>query len=1420
MKAPCVSIIIPVFNKWELTIQCLKALTKLSAQVPYEVIVVDNASMDGTPQHLKEFAGRIRLLRRATNGGFAIACNEGAAAATSGLLLFLNNDTIPLAGWLEPLLKELQDHPEVAAVGSKLLFPTGLIQHAGVAFARETRSPFHPHLLLRADDPRVNHRRELQAITGACLLVRGTWFGRCGGFNEQYVNGYEDLELCLQIRRQGGVLVYQPKSVLYHLESQTPGRKQHDNQNRQLFFQRWSELLLSDEDAYFFADSYRLLERRGDWPPDCRLARLESETDRQQWGMVAQTQLAAAAGQWPEVIQSLSNTEGWPEDARVRRWAGAVSRRFRIDAAAQRHLQKALELEEDPEVRLHLNLSATMEPAEGKNGASQWGSRLWGARAKLRGLDFDGARDAFETALAEGAPASWTLPGWADAARQLGLLEEAGALEAALRSLPHVDPITEDQLQPKPVSGSAAVPQPVAPPGSLVSIIILAHNQIDHTRKCVASLAVFTKEPHEIIVVDNGSSDGTREFLERWQAGLPNHLVVRNQKNLGFAAGNNQGLAIARGGFLVLLNNDTIVTEGWLAGLLEVFTQHPRTGVLGPMSNFVSGPQLVPDAPYANLSEMPPFAARFAREHRGQSVEVERAVGFCLAIRRRVIDAVGGLDECFGSGNFEDDDFCMRARLAGFGVRIAQGVFIHHTGSQTFKGARIDYQAAMQHNWTLFKSKWRMPAADPLEKGYRAPTALPAGVSIRVPLPQLQLTHTLSPDGRSWRQTKQTRSEPAVAAGSKQARAINLPDCALVGHLAEARTQLGNKKHRAAWESTVGAIRARPYHPEAYLLLAQIALAAGDSASARRCAQHARLLAPDWKPARRFLKSHLRGNAKPEWLLLPETLARCPAPCAPRLSVCLIVKDEEKFLGQCLASVRGLADQIVVVDTGSTDRTVAIAKEHGAEIYDFAWRDDFSAARNAALEHAKGDWVLMLDADEELPSTSHDALRKLLAVPSVMAWRLPIIDVGRENEGCCYVPRLFRNAPVLFYIGRVHEQVFASIEVRREEWGLDNRLGDAPLRHHGYLPEVVKDRNKIQRNLRLLEKAVVELPDEPNLLMNYGLELARSGQLETGLEQYRRAFDLMSAQASALVIPETREMLLTQLCTHLSALRRFDEIIRLLTSPLAQSGGLTASLHFALGLAHLELKQPREAADQMRQCLAKRGQQSLAPINPEIHLAGPHHCLALCLAQLGDTDAAAAEARLAIQDDPQSRPARFDYARLLAARGQSVEALNLLFELAKQKADDSAVWVLGGQIALGRQEFIEVALDWTAEASGHFPQDLAILRQRAEALTLANRCEEALPLWRMLRPESDPALAAVLVLCELVANDDQFSLPANLETQISREFLKWYQRVLQFNGRRTADAINLRFDSLKSRLPTVAHMLEQALAQARVAVAA
>ncbi|MFZ5906223.1 MAG: glycosyltransferase [Nitrospirota bacterium] len=275
---------------------------------------------------------------------------------------------------------------------------------------------------------------------------------------------------------------------------------------------------------------------------------------------------------------------------------------------------------------------------------------------------------------------------------------------------------------------------PASVPG-LTSIIILAHNQWVQTEICLLSIERHTPEPHEIIVVDNGSTDETAENLPLFAAKNPNLTIIRNTTNLGFAAGNNQGIAVARGEFIVLLNNDTIVTAGWLGRMLDVFRRHPETGVVGPMSNYVSGPQLIEHLQHNSIAEIDSFAEHWSREHAGQSFPLYRVVGFCLLTARRVIEQIGGLDEQFGSGNFEDDDFCLRAALNGYQARVAQDVFIHHSGSQTFKALGIDFQASLFRNWELFKAKWGIPPDTPYGTAYQFPPRHVPPISLYAPLP-------------------------------------------------------------------------------------------------------------------------------------------------------------------------------------------------------------------------------------------------------------------------------------------------------------------------------------------------------------------------------------------------------------------------------------------------------------------------------------------------------------------------------------------------------------------------------------------------------------------------------------------------------------------------------------------------------------
>ncbi len=375
-------------------------------------------------------------------------------------------------------------------------------------------------------------------------------------------------------------------------------------------------------------------------------------------------------------------------------------------------------------------------------------------------------------------------------------------------------------------------------------------------------------------------------------------------------------------------------------------------------------------------------------------------------------------------------------------------------------------------------------------------------------------------------------------------------------------------------------------------------------------------------------------------------------------------------------------------------------------------------------------------------------------------------------------------------------------------------MGKTALLHHGYTAEVMADRNKIERNLALLERAIEEIPNEPNLLMNYGLELVRSGRLDAGLERYWDAFHLMAELPVTQVTPELRETLLTQLTTQLMAKKDFTGIVKLWQIPFAISAGMTASQHFMLGLARLEFKETSDAAEQMRQCLAKRNQPALSPINKEILGPGPHHCLALCLAALKQYPAAEQAFQSALAATPKSMAAGCDYARFKVRQGQPIEALKVVNGLVAENPDEVAVWELGGQIALSQVEFREFARDWTGEALKHFPEHSAITLQRAEALMLNQEVESALPLWRKAhQPQSARHLAA-LVLCEfLTQNVHRRFAPAD-ELAVSQEFLKWYRQLTKAGAHSLVNELNEKREELRGLLPSFVSACDAAVNQA------
>ena len=214
-----VSIVIPVHGRASLTRQCLEKVFATTAGREVEVVVVDDASRDSTPALLRSYGERVRVVTHQRNSGFALACNDGAAAASADRLVFLNNDTVPHAGWLDALDAERR-RTGAGILGSRLLYPNGTIQHAGIAFTR-SGLPTHLYLGFPADHPAVLRSRALRAVTGACLMVGRELFERLDGFDPTFVNLLEDVDFCLRAGELGHEIRYCAESVLDHWHGAT-----------------------------------------------------------------------------------------------------------------------------------------------------------------------------------------------------------------------------------------------------------------------------------------------------------------------------------------------------------------------------------------------------------------------------------------------------------------------------------------------------------------------------------------------------------------------------------------------------------------------------------------------------------------------------------------------------------------------------------------------------------------------------------------------------------------------------------------------------------------------------------------------------------------------------------------------------------------------------------------------------------------------------------------------------------------------------------------------------------------------------------------------------------------------------------------------------------------------------------------------
>jgi tetratricopeptide (TPR) repeat protein len=308
-------------------------------------------------------------------------------------------------------------------------------------------------------------------------------------------------------------------------------------------------------------------------------------------------------------------------------------------------------------------------------------------------------------------------------------------------------------------------------------------------------------------------------------------------------------------------------------------------------------------------------------------------------------------------------------------------------------------------------------------------------------------------------------------------------------------------------------------------------------------------------------------------------IASAPKPetTPQRLSLCMIMKNEEEHLPRCLESVQGVVDEIVVVDTGSTDRSVEIAESFGATVLHEEWKGDFARPRNTSIDAATGDWILILDADEELVDGKR--LTPLLQDKDIEGYSLREVNFIGDEVGIESVVnsafRLFRNRPAYRYEGALHEQIQGVVDPTNTK----SRFVGVEINHYGYLDKTSEARKKTDRNMAIIMDEVKKKPKDSFTLFNAGVEFQRIEDHETALTYFRKSFATLPNLSAYYA-----SLLLRNIIASLKYLKRYDEALSVLGDAL-QAYPDFPDLHYLQGQIHAERREFRAAIRGFRRAI-------------------------------------------------------------------------------------------------------------------------------------------------------------------------------------------------------------------------------------------
>lgn len=600
------------------------------------------------------------------------------------------------------------------------------------------------------------------------------------------------------------------------------------------------------------------------------------------------------------------------------------------------------------------------------------------------------------------------------------------------------------------------------------SIIIAASS--NYARECITAVKKFTREPYELIIIDDLASPESKKKLRKSvKEHNPYRIMELNAKD-SILQSINKAINCSTGEYILLLNDDVIVSEGWLAGMLSCLNYAPAAGVIGPVTNISKGRQQAVDETYGLINNPDKYAVQFKKRYNHRRIACRNIARFCMLFKRSLAERIGLFDESFTAGQLEDEDFCWRAMLADYQNYIAGDVFVLHHGGKESSGSR-----------SIIEKKWEIGTITPdgrklaVLQAMELSTELYSQGKVDQAVAKLVDCIKITPEAdkiyfeliRIFLETKKCGEAWAVIETMPEAAKTEIQTLEYSGYVKEglgsdneadeyADKVLSLSENNSAALNLKGvlafkkgemdkakeyfkrAVDANPGYGDAYANLGVLYWKIDEREKAWEHIQKGFMLSPtvpdnqslyhtmasslgrfaageaDFREACRLypdnknlafllidllLQQGLLNSAilKIEDALdtfgLDEGILNAALSVREKigplyveqgkknntLSLCMIVKNEENNLVRCLKSIRSVVDEMIIVDTGSTDKTKVLAKIFGAKVYDFPWTGDFSAARNHSLAQATGDWILILDADEIISPLDHDELKKLVS---------------------------------------------------------------------------------------------------------------------------------------------------------------------------------------------------------------------------------------------------------------------------------------------------------------------------------------------------------------------------------------------------------------------------------------------------------